>query len=108
MSDRPLRSCDECGQIDNHPRHVFDTMNSGITYPVNTDAIEAVYANKELDARDAVRIVRDLEDTTVIQRHMDCCAAAGCPDGTCDKLLEQYDNAHGLKLAAAITGEKVQ
>lgn len=32
MSDtevRPVRSCDVCGQVDDHPRHILQTLDGG-------------------------------------------------------------------------------
>lgn len=107
MSDRPLRSCDACGIIDDHPRHVFDALNSGMEFAVNTDAVQAAYDNKDLDGRTLVTIVRDLEDVSVIQRHMDCCREAGCPTGDCDSMPKKMHELRGYALVEAITGEKV-
>lgn len=103
MSDRPLRSCDTCGKVDDHPRHVYDVTGAATPPPVNKEAVEAVYATKGLDVRDIVRIVKELEDTTVLQKHMDCCRADGCPSGDCDNAPKKT----GYELVAAITGEKV-
>lgn len=36
-------------------------------------------------------------------RHVDCCAAAGCPDGSCDRVLAEHGPARGLALVAALT-----
>lgn len=103
MSDRPMRSCDVCGQIDDHPRHIFAAEGSGEVYAVNAKAVDAAYAKKGLGARDVVAIVRDLEDTSSLTRHMDCCREAGCPTGDCDNAPKKTGN----ELLAAITGEKV-
>lgn len=37
-------------------------------------------------------------------RHMDCCAAAGCPDGSCDSILAQAGDARGADLISFLTG----
>lgn len=99
MSDRPLRSCDVCGQIDDHPRHIIATMGADHDgYVVNEDAVEAAFNAKDLDPRDVVRIVTDLRDLSLIERHMDCCRDAGCPDGSCDAVLKDVKDAHGLDI----------
>jgi hypothetical protein len=100
---RILRSCDTCGQVDDHPRHVHDVTGAEVPPPVNTEAVEAVYATKGLDVRDIVRIVKELEDTTVLQKHVDCCREDGCPTGDCDSAPKKT----GYALVEAITGEKV-
>ena len=105
MSDRPLRSCDECGQIDDHPRHVFLAGPNEV--PVNQAAVDAVGA-ADLPLADAVRIHNELTDTTILQRHMDCCRAAGCPDGSCNQMPAEQHDLRGHKLVEAITGEKVK
>lgn len=78
---RVLRVCDLCGGVDDHPRHVIaGTERDAFTRP--PDEI----LNKVLDAapaEDRARLVNDLLDTTSSDRHLDCCAAAGCPSGTC-------------------------
>lgn len=35
--------------------------------------------------------------------HLDCCAAAGCPDGTCAKQIKGANGATGDKLRAHLT-----
>lgn len=106
MSDRPLRSCDECGGIDDHPRHVY--LAGPDELDVNQAALEAVWTTEGLSAQDAHRIAKELEDTSIMQKHMDCCRAAGCPDGTCDAMPAEQHDLRGYKLVEAITGEKVK
>jgi hypothetical protein len=108
MSDRPNRSCDVCGVIDQHPRHIFDTLGvQGLEQTVNEDAVQKAYENENISRQELVAIVSDLRDVSSFTRHMDCCASVGCPDGTCEKIMKDTKNAHGFKLVEAITGEKV-
>jgi hypothetical protein len=44
---------------------------------------------------------------TVITRHMDCCRNSGCPDLSCDRILQESGQAHGSALIAHITGQAV-
>jgi hypothetical protein len=76
-------------------------------YVVNQAAVQAVYDKKGLSVEDAVRIVKDLEDLTLIERHMDCCREAGCPDGSCDAVLDLVEDAHGLDIVAALNPQEV-
>lgn len=108
MPERPMRSCDVCGGIDDHPRHSFDAMNSGRTFEVNQAAVDAAYEKKDLDPRFLVSIVNDLRDVTYIQRHMDCCRQVGCPTGDCDRMTEKQKSLQGYALVESITGEKVK
>jgi len=101
MSDRPKRSCDECGKIDDHPRHIFAVGES--TYAVNADAVEAAYNDKSLSGAELVAIVKDLEDTTSLTRHMDCCRQAGCPTGDCER--DAVVGLQGSKLLSSIQSE---
>jgi hypothetical protein len=98
-----------CGKIDDHPRHQIATLaieHDG--YSVNEAAVQAALDDPDLSTRDAVRIVTDLRDLTLIERHLDCCSDAGCPDGTCDAVLELVEDARGLDIVAALNpGEKV-
>lgn len=110
MDKRPMRGCDACGGVDDHPRHVFDATGiEGAQLAAPKETVAKAYENAEgVPLPELVAIIRDLEDATVQTRHMDCCAEAGCPDGTCDEILKRTKNAHGLDLVAAITGEKVK
>lgn len=79
MSNAPtrlLRICDVCGQVDDHPRHVFGTIG----LEPNMDHVEAVVAMEDLAPEDRARIVSEILDTTTQYRHPDCCHEAGCPD----------------------------
>lgn len=76
-----LRICDSCGVIDEQPRHMH--LNAPGTVPVNVDLLAAVGANTSLSDEDRKRIMADIADTEQILKHFACCAADGCPDGTC-------------------------
>jgi hypothetical protein len=93
---RLVRVCDLCGGVDDHPRHVIAgtipkniaSGESGLSaegpFPGPSDDIMAKVIAAAPEA-DRVRLLRDLMDTTSSDRHLDCCADAGCPDGTCDR-----------------------
>jgi hypothetical protein len=40
-------------------------------------------------------------------RHMDCCAAAGCPDGSCPDILARSRDARGADLTSYLTALRV-
>lgn len=83
---RPLRVCDVCGQVDDHPRvqHMF-----GANAPaVSRGIISKIAGNRDLNEEVKARALDELLDTTSALRHHDCCAAAGCPDGVCGVILE--------------------
>ena len=71
-----LRICDVCGDIDEKSRHVF--IASGL--PVNEAHIAAVLDRSDIDSSERARIITEINDTTVQQRHFACCAQAGCPE----------------------------
>lgn len=99
---RPLRICDVCGQIDDHPRHVYVASD----IPVNQAHVEAVLERDDIPADVRARIIAEVLDTTVQQRHPDCCAAAGCPasgtDADCAHLA--VTGLTGSALVEHITG----
>ena len=44
----------------------------------------------------AVAVGEDAEFEQI--RHLDCCASAGCPDGSCERLLAGYSGTSGADL----------
>ena len=83
--ERPLRICDVCGGIDDHPRHVV-AFAAGDAPAPNADALRAAVSHKGLTEDQRLAMVNDINDTTLQSRHMDCCRAAGCPTGDCNSL----------------------
>lgn len=99
---RPMRLCDACGQVDDHPRHVIaHAPGDGVT---TTDVASAAIAA----ASDADRpaIIAQARDTSTIMRHMDCCRAAGCPDGTCNIVTAGAEDKKGDALVKHLTSRK--
>ena len=88
MTDRPMRGCDICAQVDDHPRHV-----SGVP----ADFPGAVPSDEILDRLDAAgitgRALREQLDPLTVVRHIDCCAASGCHDGSCPRILAEAGDA---------------
>jgi hypothetical protein len=80
--DRPMRICDVCGQVDNHPRHTLTASLGEI--PVNQANLARVLGMTDLTDEVKAAIVADIVDTTTQLRHFDCCTNVGCPDGTCN------------------------
>lgn len=103
MADkRPLHFCDVCGQLDDHPRHIFvqEPGTSGPTPQVLAFAAGQARASEASDEELATAFA-GLNDDTTVYRHMDCCRAAGCPDGTCHQVPADL---RGAKLVAHLTG----
>lgn len=101
--DRPLRVCDLCGGVDDHPRHVLTggTQTDDGMVPFEKpgqDILAKVLANAP--ESDRVRLVDELLDINASDRHMDCCRVAGCPDGTCNT---QTAGAEELRGGALLT-----
>lgn len=97
---RPVRVCDSCGGVDDHPRHVVATEpGRGATRPeVAEAALAAVPAAARAD------VVRQVNDTSTTMKHMDCCRADGCPDGSCHTLTRGAEDKRGADLLAHLTG----
>lgn len=78
---RVLRVCDLCGGVDDHPRHVIaGTVADAFPKP-SDDILQKVI--EAAPPAERGRLIGELVDTTASDRHLDCCAAAGCPTGTC-------------------------
>jgi hypothetical protein len=75
---RPVRGCDICGKVDDHPRHVIGVVDGGVP----SDDI----VNKIIEAGADAAAIRQVLDPATTIRHMDCCAGAGCPDGSCNTI----------------------
>lgn len=102
MSDterRPLRVCDACGGIDDHPRHSF-VSGPEQPFPADPAWIDAVVASEEMSGEEKRDALAVLHDETWQMRHMACCAAAGCPTGDCNGLPD----LEGDELLAHIQG----
>lgn len=94
--DRPLRVCDLCGGVDDHPRHVIAGAVRDTFPRVSDDVVDRVMANAPAEHRG--RLVRDLLDTGSSDRHLDCCRDTGCPDGSCDLVTEGAEGLTGAGL----------
>ena len=97
---RQLQVCDLCGGVDDHPRHVIAGGVAGTYPPPSPAIIAAVVAAAPEDERD--RLVADLVDQSSLTRHMDCCAEAGCPTGTCDDVIATAGSRRGGALLGHI------
>jgi len=100
--NRPLRACDVCGQIDDHPRHSFISGPDDPLPVVHDDFLEAVLANEDMTPKERRAAYEVLNDRAWQMRHMDCCRAEGCPTGDCDRLP---DGPTGNALLAIIQKE---
>lgn len=87
---RTLRGCDVCRQVDSHPRHVLGVPSGWPGAVPAGDVLAALTraAMAQGAADDAVTsmLAEQLDPNTVV-RHVDCCAQAGCYDGSCEQLL---------------------
>jgi hypothetical protein len=97
----PLRICDECGGVDDHPRHVIKfAAGDGVT-PTSV-AVKAL-SNAEAYGPDTVAaITAQVDDTTEVSYHMDCCRTRGCFDGSCGVVTEGATELRGDELRSHI------
>lgn len=106
MSDRPFRICDVCGQVDDHPRHEF--LSAPGEFPVNEEHLAAVIGRDDLSPERRASVAREVVNTGLQQRHMDCCRAAGCPDRSCDAIAASgAEGLTGAKLVKHLTSGAV-
>jgi hypothetical protein len=103
MSDekRPLRICDSCGAIDDHPRHAFVTSPDTDAGASSKEVLDKALASAK-NAEEKQAVLNAALDGYVLTKHMDCCAEDGCPDGSCDTILAEQGDKRGLDLAAAL------
>jgi hypothetical protein len=69
---RPIRVCAACGQVDDHPKHVINVPDGTAEAVPSDEFLETLPAGVPGTA------LRELLKPTVVVRHQDCCAAAGC------------------------------
>lgn len=91
---RPLRICQECGGVDDHPRHV-QGLPPGSTH----GAPSAKFLDSLPDGTPAAAIAL-LLNPAQISRHHDCCAALGCV--LCAETEKINGGARGSKLVDKI------
>lgn len=103
---RPLRVCDLCGGVDDHPRHVIAGPDRDRFPRVPDKIVDQVLANAP--AADRGRLLRDLMDSGSSDRHMDCCRAHGCPDGSCDQLTAGAEDLRGAELLQHLVANQQQ
>jgi hypothetical protein len=99
---RPMRICDVCGQVDDHPRHVIAYADGdGVTSP--EVALKAIELAGPLGV--AAEVMAQISDGSTIMRHMDCCRVVGCPDGTCAEVTAGAEDKTGNALLKHLTKE---
>jgi hypothetical protein len=83
MTTKPaLRVCDECGQVDDGPRHVLDADEGRDDRPGR--ALLAKVLSAGLDP-EVMALAIDQLNEPGLYLHMDCCRGRGCPTGDCDR-----------------------
>lgn len=105
-SGRVLRVCDLCGGVDDHPRHVIAGTSGGpavVTAPTDEVLGKVTAAVAGMDSGAAARLLRDLMDTSSSDRHLDCCADAGCPTGTCGPQVADAGGKTGKAMLVHLT-----
>jgi hypothetical protein len=104
-SERPFRLCESCGKVDQAPRHVFGQADGDAPTPDDI-AIKALQNAQDLGPEQLLGVVQQIRDDSVVYKHMDCCAADGCPDGTCDGIVAEAEGRKDDDLVAFITGQE--
>lgn len=103
MPDRPLRGCELCGQVDTAPRHVVSTPDGSAGTP-DAEMLEG-FIKAKIEPSNLIEIM----DPSTQFRHMDCCAAAGCPGEPGARCNEDDRAGSGLQnaeLLVHISGEE--
>ncbi len=89
---RPMRVCEVCGGYDDHPRHVVVSAEGEVGVP-SPEIVDKMVANGA-----SGQAITDAMDPTTQIRHLDCCAEAGCPDGTCNEQIAGAEGKTGRAL----------
>jgi hypothetical protein len=108
---RPLRVCDSCGAVDDHPRHSPVGAEPGHTATSGPSDAVIARVTAEAPPEELGRLLRDLMDTTTVDKHLDCCVADGCPlpaddPSNCNNRLRGSDGATGADLLAHLAKGK--
>jgi hypothetical protein len=98
--DRPVRGCDVCGQVDDHPKH-------GCLVPPDFEGatLSQEVLQKLLDNGVSAASLQELQDPRTVIRHIDCCAQRGCPTGICIQSVKEWNGKTGKGMLAHL--EKV-
>jgi hypothetical protein len=74
--ERPLRVCDVCGTVDDHPRvrHMLDPESVNVP----THLLKQVAQRTDIDPAVLDDALAELLDPVSACRHFDCCAGTGC------------------------------
>lgn len=91
---RPVRMCDGCGGVDDHPRHTHG-LGPEDPNPTSPEIAKLAIENagEHLEA-----IITQVRDVATQVKHMDCCRADGCPDGTCHLVTAGVEDLRGYDL----------
>lgn len=87
---RPLRFCDVCGQLDDHPRHVTGLPADSTEGTPSKEFLDSLAPGAPISA------IAELMNPRTIVRHMDCCAANGCE--ICAQTEQEYGQRRGQQL----------
>ena len=96
---RPVRICESCGEVDDHPRHVYAQAAGAAPTPSAVAEKALRNARKE----DWATILDQVRDDSVAYKHMDCCASDGCPDGSCNLVRRGAEDKKGNDLVKHLT-----
>lgn len=91
-TERPMRLCDVCGGLDDHPRHVTGLPAGAIEGTPSNDRLVELTDGRTIP----VLALKELLNPTTIVRHMDCCAAQGCL--ICAETEQEYEARRGQEL----------
>ncbi|GIE29968.1 hypothetical protein Ait01nite_030130 [Actinoplanes italicus] len=95
--DRPIRVCDRCGLIDDHPRHTVGADPDRDDRP--SQAVIAIVLGSDHPAEVKALAIDQLNEPG-LYLHMDCCREAGCPTGLCGPQTAGAEELRGGDLLA--------
>jgi hypothetical protein len=97
---RPLRGCESCGQVDDHPKSVHYVDPNSPESELRDEVLDRLLENGISGTA-----LKELQDRNTIIRHHDCCHEAGCPTGLCDEVIDKHGTKTGDTLLRSIQKE---
>jgi hypothetical protein len=97
MSERPLRYCDVCGGLDDHPRHVQVLRRDMPDFRPTTEFLDGLESGP-------VSALAQLVDGRTRVAHLDCCAAQGCP--LCSETEQETAGRRGQDLIDHLAAQR--
>lgn len=89
----PVRGCEGCGGVDDHPRVTHYLAVGDARGQVPAEIIQLL-----MDNGISAQMLAEIQDPATMIKHHDCCAEGGCPTGECVSKVKKAKGAIGKEL----------